>query len=491
MVNDNLAHQLATTPDSEVVIDEAPLKWCSVSLSEVIGKGKRLEASVYDVEAKQAYLQIKKCIYPSVGLIGANSPVRNAHYGGRLKRNYVKKSGENTVGFIGSSEMLDINPQPIKYMADNDRVLDLHVKKGTVLISRSGTIGNLSFVNETLEKFLISEHAMRLECNSFPGYVYAYLKSKTGQALIKSNIYGSVIQQIEPEHLAAIPIPNAPNEIKAKISDLIVRSYALRDESNILIDRATQMLIDELQLPAIEDFDIDYFKKDAPVETFCVKLSDINYRLDASYHVPIVDAITNHLNKYAEEVTTIGDNRISNAVVLPGRFKRVYVDEGHGYALFGGKQLYTLDPSGEKYLSISKHDERIIKELLISENTMLITRSGTIGKVAMVPRHWTKWIASEHIIRVFPASSDIAGYNYIFLHSDYGRALIQHFTYGAVVDEIDDTHVRQVPIPLLKNHDIQREINALALEANEKRYEAYKLEQMALEIMDKEVIYAK
>ena len=34
-------------------------------------------------------------------------------------------------------------------------------------------------------------------------------------------------------------------------------------------------------------------------------------------------------------------------------------------------------------------------------------------------------------------------------------------------------------------------INALALEANKKRYEAYKLEQEALEIMDKEVIYAK
>ena len=39
--------------------------------------------------------------------------------------------------------------------------------------------------------------------------------------------------------------------------------------------------------------------------------------------------------------------------------------------------------------------------------------------------------------------------------------------------------------------DIQKRINALALEANQKRYEAYKLEQKALEIMDKEIIYAK
>ena len=60
-------------------------------------------------------------------------------------------------------------------MIDDDRVSELHVKRGTVLISRSGTIGNMSFVNETLEKFLISEHTMRLECNNFPGYVYAFL----------------------------------------------------------------------------------------------------------------------------------------------------------------------------------------------------------------------------------------------------------------------------------------------------------------------------
>lgn len=132
-----------------------------------------------------------------------------------------------------------------------------------------------------------------------------------------------------------------------------------------------------------------------------------------------------------------------------------------------------------------------VRLLLIDENTTLITRSGTVGKVALVPKHWSNWIASEHIIRVIPASQNIAGYNYIFLRSDYGRVLIQRYTYGAVVDEIDDSHVRNIPIPLLKNHDIQKRINALALEANQKRYEAYKLEQKALEIMDKEVIYAK
>lgn len=85
----------------------------------------------------------------------------------------------------------------------------------------------------------------------------------------------------------------------------------------------------------------------------------------------------------------------------------------------------------------------------------------------------------------------VAGYLNIFLASDYGKVLITRFTYGSVVDEIDDNHVRQIAIPLLKNHTVQKKINDLALEANEKRYQAYLLEQEALQIMDRDVIYAK
>lgn len=102
-----------------------------------------------------------------------------------------------------------------------------------------------------------------------------------------------------------------------------------------------------------------------------------------------------------------------------------------------------------------------------------------------------KFYLVHHIIRIVPASENIAGYLNIFLASEYGYHLITRYTYGAVIDEIDATHVSNIPIPLLKNHDIQKRINDLALEANQKRYEAYKLEQKALEIMDREVIYAK
>ncbi len=233
-----------------------------------------------------------------------------------------------------------------------------------------------------------------------------------------------------------------------------------------------------------------YFDKCIDVRNYSAKLSSLNNRFDGSYHVPIVDAIIKRLRKTAAEITTVGDPRISKDIILPGRFKRVYVEEGQGKLFFGGKQIHQLDPSNKKYLSIIHHGARIKKELELEENMVLITCSGTIGKVAFVPEHWQGWTANQHILRIVPTEKDIAGYLYVFLNTSYGYELITRFTYGMNVDEIDRNHAAHIQIPLLKNHIIQREINSLALKANKKRTIAYTKEQQAIEKMNEMVIYA-
>ena len=67
-----------------------------------------------------------------------------------------------------------------------------------------------------------------------------------------------------------------------------------------------------------------------------------------------------------------------------------------------------------------------------------------------------------------------------WLSSDYAYPLIIRYTYGAVVDEINDKQVSEIVIPLLRDENTQRAINDKVLEANRKRTEAYKLEQEAL-----------
>ena len=490
MVNGNVTSAMQVAAFQEVEVAESPLKYCTVTLSDVISRGKRLEASVFDVEAKHARATVEQGKYPTKMIGGANG-YSHSYVCGRFKRIWVEKSD---LPIFQPSSITDIYPTPDGYISHKTKTnIDaLRVHKGQVLMTCSGTIGKLSYVSKTLDNQIFSHDLLRINTNDplDAGYVYAYLKSTTGNKILLTNKYGAVITHIEPEHLATVPIPDAPKEIKERINDLIVRSYQLRDESNVLIDEATKLLVEELQLPDIRDFDVALFKKHVGVDTFSVKLSEIENRVDASYHVPIINAITEHLKQHAAEVTTIGDKRVSKDVLLPPRFARVYVEEGYGSVLIGGKQINELDPSGKKYLSRTKHKD-LMKKLEVSQNTILITRSGTIGKVVLVPKHWEHWIPSDHIIRIVPADNEIAGFLSVFLSSVYGYELITRYTYGSVVDEIDDTHVSSIPVPLLKSQTVQRRINDLALEANNKRYEAYRLEQQALKIVDKEVIFAK
>lgn len=137
-------------------------------------------------------------------------------------------------------------------------------------------------------------------------------------------------------------------------------------------------------------------------------------------------------------------------MILPGRFKRIYIDEEHGRVFIGGKQLYELDPTKKKYLSNIHHADRISQQLELHEYMTLITCSGIIGKVVLVGKHWENWTANQRIIRVTPANRDIAGYLNVFLTSEYASKLITRFTYGSVVDEINDNYIRTIQIPFLK-----------------------------------------
>lgn len=475
----------------DVTPEKTPsFKWTTVSIQEIVEKDYRLEASVYGIEGRQARKDLENCKWDIVHF--GDEFIENAFYLGRFKRIYADNT--NGISFILPSQITEIYPKANKYISPetNIDIESTRVKKKQILLTRSGTIGVVSYVTKTLENKSLSDDVIRIEANEYSGYVYAFLKSKIGRLLIETNNYGAVISHIEPEHLNNIPIPNPPAILKQEIHNLIEQSFKLRDESNDLMDEAQKLLKEALQLPDIEKLQAKakQFDKKAGVLSYSVPLSELNNRLDGSYHVPIVKAIEQHIDKNAKEVLRIDDKQISQAVILPGRFKRIYVEEGSGITFFGGKQLYELDPSNKKYLSTSKHGDRI-QDLKIHTNTTLISRSGTIGKVTIVPEHWDNWIPNEHVIRVIPINNKIAGYLYAWLSSDYAYPLINRFTYGAVVDEISDKQVSAISIPLLHDANAQKTINDKVLTANKKRTRAYELELEALKVLNDKVIYAQ
>lgn len=467
------------------------LKWTTVDSKEVEQSKYRLEASVFNLEAKAAKQSIDECSSPKVPLWGEGGLIEKAFYPGRFKRIYVEKGNGHPM--VLPSQMLSIKPIATKFISDKtyETIGNLDLKQGQLLLTRSGTIGNCTIVTKTLENTVMSDDVIRITFNEgFDlGFVYAFFKTKVGQLVLATNNYGSVVLHIEPEHLKEVIVPKPKDELRKSIHEKIIKSFSLRDQSNDLIDKAEKRLIEALNLPSIDQFEESNFKNNTGIKNYSVSLNLLDDRFDASYHLPIVDSIIDVLLDNTEKIIVLGNDEISKQIILPGRFKRVYVEEREGKVLFGGKQIYEIDPSNKKYLSLSIHGKRIEEQLVLHQNMILVTRSGTIGRVNIVPSHWENWVANDHIIRVVPRSSENAGFIYIWLNSDYGNLLINKLTYGSVVDEIEVDHLKKVPIPILKNENLMKEINDLALQANKLRSEAYYLEQEAIRQVNEEVIY--
>lgn len=463
------------------------ISWSSVSLSEVLKRDNRLEASTFNIDRAHSIQLLENSKYDLVLLGTKEIGFKDCFYGPRAKRNYLTNIDSTSIGFLGSSEMLDIYPNPVKFVShDNSMVDSLSLTEGTILISRSGTIGNVTFVGQTLSKFLVSEHAIRLVVNKFPGFVYTYLKTDVAQNLLHAEKFGSVILEIEPDALKNMLIPNAPALIKKKIHDLIMDSYANRDESNRLIDEATQIMIEELELPPIDDLKKEAFSYSREINSFSTKLSDLDGRLEGSYHIPLIEVIERYISKKAI-VKNLNSEDITEKIILPGRFKRVYVEKGNGKVFLGGKEINQLDPENKKYLSLAHHSDRIKKELNIIKDMVLVTCSGTIGKVALVPEHWNNWTLNQHVMRIVSKEQYYA-LIFTWLNSEYGKELIRRQTYGSVVNEITDKQLGAIGIPIFKEDTINNSIISLINKANELRYQAYKLEQKAIEIMNREVL---
>ena len=124
-----------------------------------------------------------------------------------FKRVYV----QNGITFLGGADIFLAKPNSNKQLSKSKtaNISSLAIQENTILIPRSGTIGNVAWAHAGHAQKLASEHVIRLKPNDMlkGGYIYAFLSSSIGKALIQKHIFGSVIQHIEPPHLRLIPIP--------------------------------------------------------------------------------------------------------------------------------------------------------------------------------------------------------------------------------------------------------------------------------------------
>ncbi|EPB2021943.1 restriction endonuclease subunit S [Escherichia coli] len=462
------------------IYEQKPFNWVSLPVKKLFDTGLRLEAGVYATDAEKAKQAIFNCKFGTVEL----KELAVVNYYTRFKRVFVAKSAYPV---YQPSQIKEIRPLPAAYVSDktNKDIEQLRVRKGQILMTRSGTVGKVTYVSETLNGNIFSDDLLRINAKDKNdiGYLYVFFLSDIGHSVVQSNNYGAVIQHIEPAHLLGISVPDAPRMLKWKINSLVKESFALRDESNALINKSHEMLKSALSLPPVESFlDKDNHKP----WCFSIRSSDLKERFEAKFYHPVVQAILMHLEKHAVGLTTLGDKKLVREILLPGIFKRYYVEPEYGVPYIDGKDILSLDPRGGKYLSITQHKKLITDKLSLLENMLLVTCSGTIGKIALVPKHWQGWVASNHMLRILP-NDNFEGYLYAWLSSEWALPLIQRYAYGAVISEINQHHIAGVEVPLL-NESLMNEINHIVLEANRLRYLAFEKEQEAVNIFNTQIM---
>jgi type I restriction enzyme S subunit len=449
----------------------------TVRLGEVVDAGLRLEASSFNIEARRAVAELKASGLALIPLYGPEGLCREAHNAFRFKRIYVRP--EFGIPFLSSSDIISMRPEIEKYLSKQitKKIDGLLVNPWEILITRSGTIGNVAIVSKTIAGKAVSEDVIRLISDDpdTAGYVTAFLRSRYGRLQMVQATYGSVVQHIEPEHLTRVLIPDLPPIQRIEIGRAVRRACDLRDEANHLLDEADRLLHERLHLPPLASLST---RRAGPVSA-TVRASQLAYRFEASFHDPAAMAAERLIQSLGLEVVTLVDKHVTEEIRPITKFrKRVYVPRG-GIPLLSSKQLFQIDPIDVKKLAKGAHTKDL-KEIALKENMIVVTRSGTIGKVGIIPRYMNGWAGSEHATRVIATDKMNPGYLFAWLASDYGVALIKRHSYGSVILEIDKDMLGSVPVPLPEN-PIINEIGDLALKANGLRDEAWRMERRAID----------
>lgn len=453
-------------PELKKEVNEVMIKSYWLSIGEL-----RLDASYHSKGVSRATELLEKSGYKLASL---QDFTKDIFYLPRYKRYFADQS----IGkpYLMPSELFffPFSVSKFVYAEKLKKVEDWYVKEGWVLLTRSGKLGKVTIATKSHERFVISDDVIRIIPKSgvCDGFLYAYLSSWIGNALVTKDQYGVAVHHIEPHHVEPIKIPLLPQEIRKSIHDNINKVFKLREEARTLITVSQEELTKELNLPQLG--------KPAKVEPFSVKSSNLNLRLDASYHNPMVDEIIKNLEKGKHKTRRLGDNL--GEVFIPGRFKRIYVEKEHGIPLLSGTQVVQIKPYDLKYISTKVTKQ--IENWIVRLGWVLVTCSGTIGRVSIVPKEWDEWAISQHVLRIIPNAKEINnGFLAAFLMNNYGYEQVVSKTYGGVVDELSEDDMKDVIIPL-PPMDVQKEIGKLVVEAYELRELANKIEDETIRTLE-------
>lgn len=191
---------------------------------------------------------------------------------------------------------------------------------------------------------------------------------------------------------------------------------------------------------------------------------DLSFCINPQYYLP-------NLNKTIKEIESI-DEKDGWSVLALGQIEKgiqiykgprikteniIVENEGDGVERYYTPSAVLQEKSeSAKLIQInkaSKNQKRSIKALRVEYGDIVISRSGTIGRVAYITNRLKGSIVSDDMIRVRIYDETIRYYIYAFLQTESGLNQMIKNEYGSVQQHLEAKHITGIIVPIPKDWD--------------------------------------
>ncbi len=403
--------------------------------------------------------------------VGENAA--DVFYGNIFSRIFVQNP-EYGMPYLAASDTVLANLDTGRYLSKKQaaQLSYLILKKDWILVTCSGTLGNVTYTNKNFENHIATHDLIRIIPNSNKvnkGTLYAFLASKFGYYQITQSQFGGVVKHINTDQTKGIIVPVFPEDFQCEVDDMIQESARLREEATDALNQAIRLIEELFPLLEASRYGRTNLKEilQSSGKRFEANFSNSKGKLYDRY-------IKEHFDwKPLSEMANVS---------RPGLFKRCYVE--NGLMFLGGADIFLATPQSKKFVSRTKTAD--IPTLIIKEGMILMPRSGTIGDVAIATSQHAQKLASEDVIRINSDNILRTAFLYAFLSSSIGKGLIQRYIFGSVIQHVEPHLLNEIPIPILDSALIDK-IGNLAITNKNCLGKAGELELAAIAKVEQEI----
>lgn len=363
------------------------------------------------------------------------------------KRTYVSSRAYG-VPFLGAASMLlaDLSGLPLisNKDAESRSYRSLAIREGMTLISCSGSVGRMAYARADMDGMISAGDILKVQPDPetiLPGFLHAFLSSRYGRLLVNAGTYGTIVQHLEPQHIADLPVPRLGDDVEESAHHLMEEAALLRAEGAEQIARTVASMINELELSLERGESVSCYS----INT--ISSRQLNGRLDAPYHSRAAARAEEALDNSPAPSAPLAE--VVKRYFKPPMFKRLWVeDPAFGRQFISGVDAYRYQAESIRYVS---HKTPNFDEFILEEGMVIFQAAGQIYGLFGQPLFVSGWLsglfAADDLYRLKPHNPSDGGFIFAFLRTPVGQILLKRQACGNSIPRVWDPHIRGMSVP--------------------------------------------